>query len=186
MHFLSKANNEQNSHFLRSSRTAHLLSVHTWEAIWTPAQQRTSWKCRYAGLLVVTANQDEAEMSDALHRSWSTGASRGWVWFFQLDFSMSSVTLPYPLWPSPRCKSTLQISLLVSLMGFGNDLNSFTCWFTELCLCSPLPSSAVTGAPSMCVTQANSSTSVSHPTPPHLLGPSVHNSPLSCAAKPTL
>jgi len=30
MHFLSKANNEQNSHFLRSSRIAHLLSVHTW------------------------------------------------------------------------------------------------------------------------------------------------------------
>ena len=44
----------------------------------------------------------------------------------------------------------------------------------------------MTGAPSVCVTQANSSTSVSHPTPPHLLGPSVHNSPLFCAAKRTL
>ena len=187
MHFLSKANNENNSHFLRSSRTARLLSVHTWRGHpdpWTEEHLLEMQVCRAPWWWQPVRMKQIRQTLFTVHDPQVplVGGS---------DFS--SWTSVCPVWLSlnlsghlPDINSMLQILLLVSLMDFGHDLNSCTCWFTELCLCSSLPSSAMTGAPSVCVTQANSSTSVSHPTPPHLLGPSVHNSPLFCAAKRTL
>lgn len=125
------------------------VSIHG-EAIRTPEQQRTSWKCRYAGLL---GGDSQSGWSRDVRRSSLFMIHRCLRWVGLIFSSWTSVC---PVWLSlnlsgrfPDVNSMLQILLLVSLMNFGNDLNFHTCWFIELCLCSPLPSSAVTGAPSV-------------------------------------